>query len=60
MSKKEVKVTCPSCKSGNHRLIRLSRNVLVYQCDCGKKFKAEFERICIACDLIEEDFIWQK
>lgn len=50
----EVEITCPQCKSGNHKLIRFIGNVLIYQCSCGKKFKAEFENVCIACDILDE------
>ena len=57
---KEVEIKCPKCNSDKYKLIKFKGDILIYECSCGRKFKAEFERICVSCDLIEEDFICQK
>lgn len=51
----EVEIKCPVCNSKNYKLIKFKGNTLIYQCSCDKKFKAEFESVCIACDIFEEE-----
>ena len=51
---REVKIQCPQCKSGYHKLIKFVGENLIYQCSCGKKFKAIFDRICISCHEISD------
>ena len=51
---KEVEIKCPKCKSGEYKLIKFKGNILIYQCSCGQKFKAEFDKVCIACDILLE------
>lgn len=51
---REVIIQCPQCKSGYHKIIKFAGNSIIYQCSCGKKFKAEFDKVCIACDILED------
>ena len=50
---REVIIQCPQCKSGEHKLIKIKKGSWFYECSCGKKFKAEFDKTCISCDIID-------
>lgn len=50
---REVKIQCPQCKSGYHKIIKFAGADLIYLCSCGKKFKATFNQICISCDILD-------
>ena len=50
---REVIIQCSLCKSGKHKLVKIKDGVWIYECNCGKKFKAEFDKICISCDIID-------
>lgn len=55
---REVIIQCPQCKSGEHKLIKIKKGFWFYECSCGKKFKAEFDEICISCDIID-NIAWE-